>query len=1104
MRSTPLKETLTLVAIAGFAIVGLAIGWAWYNGLRPTAPTPSATPRQLFDSQVTAVLDRRCSNCHGVSVEAYQKLETDPNSRVLLRWPLDESGRISSEALRDVAYERCTTPRTHGSKKLVPIDPANATMASEILIAPLSETYAGTSLNHPPSFATPDDPDFAILHRWVEAEIGAAPASARALDPGAEQFFAEQVVPVLVRKTCFGSNCHGALAFNDLKLHPGVPLLEGRFTVDMHRTNRLAMLGRTSGQTRMVHLAGDIEQSRQLLKNIPISQGGILHKGGNEFFEKGDPDYEILVRWLALEAAEARRAANAPLGEQRGLVFVRRPRDNPQRYFEDDAFTPGADLFWHHQGAETNLTADLHPDGPADIRAPDVSYDARRIVFAMRRSLDEPLNIWELELETRKARQLTFSSDSRMHFQDPQYAPDPRDASGQRLDETVLLMVSNLSGEWAVSSPEGILGEAEGGDRWQILDTQLTEKPGSYDGRAIRIVRGTNRGQTRRIEHQADGRIRVDAPFDAACDSTTHYVIEVEPRISPSYDLYRMQLATAGMERQTYEQTLSRRSFGLGQIRRPNMRSSGEIMFTTLRTGWQSDRPFYNAAVFRAFHNGANYHTHYGNRSVVPILSDNRELPNGLEIRVGRNADSYWGGALLVSDHQFGVTIDPANPNDDLDHPYAAGMPDHSMHQFFRGWVSLDERVNMRGLSPGGAYRDPYYEPDGSLLVAYAPGPLDLADPEAAPDFDIIRLIPDPSFQVADSSTGGRLRREVVVGGTETSELWPRPVVVRAKERLKKKLKWATDLFGEPHPDGGFPGYARGTPAQLMMFDLVLLDAFFEQSVPVGEKHLRDAICPVCGEPQNRDDQVRYARVIGAKPLGANESGPPRRYIIAELPLEKDGSFHVAIPSEVAFDVQSLNAERMALRSPNRWLYALPGEKHTLSIPRTLFAQTCGGCHGTLSGEHTNTFGRPDAITSASRTLAVWDDVKHENRPPANYDVAEHRFSSAPFAVGFEEDIEPIVVRRCVGCHGGAKPAAGLGLDGDDAFEQLRRLVDHRQALAVKSYLIETLLGRELSAPRELARSQPHPENPPLDSEELRQLIRWIDLGAARERTSLE
>jgi hypothetical protein len=64
--------------------------------------------------------------------------------------------------------------------------------------------------------------------------------------------------------------------------------------------------------------------------------------------------------------------------------------------------------------------------------------------------------------------------------------------------------------------------------------------------------------------------------------------------------------------------------------------------------------------------------------------------------------------------------------------------------------------------------------------------------------------------------------------------------------------------------------------------------------------------------------------------------------------------------------------------------------------------------------------------------------------------------------------------------------------------------VDHRQALAVKSYLIETLLGRELSAPRELARSQPHPENPPLDSEELRQLIRWIDLGAARERTSLE
>jgi hypothetical protein len=426
------------------------------------------------------------------------------------------------------------------------------------------------------------------------------------------------------------------------------------------------------------------------------------------------------------------------------------------------------------------------------------------------------------------------------------------------------------------------------------------------------------------------------------------------------------------------------------------------------------------------------------------------------------------------------------------------------MHQFFRGWVSLDERANLRGLSPGGAYRDPYAAPDGSILVSYAPGPIDLADPAAAPDFDIVRLRPNPSLQSADGSTGGVLSREVIVADDRTSELWPRPVAVRAKERLKKKLKWATDWFGSPHTEHGLPGYARGTPSQLMVFDLILLDAFFEQSLPAGERHLRDAVCPVCGDVQPVDDRVRYARVIGAKPPVAGEGVIPQRFIIAEVPLEKDGSFHLAIPSEVPFDIQSLNADRMALSSPNRWLYTLPGEKHTLSIPRTLFAQTCSGCHGTLSGERTNTFGRPDGITSASKTLAVWDAEKHENRPPANYDVDRGRYHPEPFSVGFAEDIQPILLRRCVSCHDGGKAGAGLDLVGVTAYERLREFVDHRQALAVKSFLTEKLLGRELSAPEALAKKEPHPSGNSLQSEELHQLIRWIDLGAPRERVSLE
>ncbi|MAF64273.1 MAG: hypothetical protein CMJ84_01260 [Planctomycetes bacterium] len=1088
------------LAIIALTIAALVAGQFWHAEPVPGGPTPSLTPRELFDTQVSAVLDRHCSACHGIPTEAYGAHAAGPESALLLRWPVDPSGRISNAELREVAYQRCSAA---GATAPPMIDREGPALASPILIAPLSETYAGRSVVHPPSFPSPDDPDFVVLRRWVQAEIDAAPSSQKGQRTAAERFFGEEVVPVLTRKTCFGANCHGAAAFNDLRLHSGVPALEGRFTDAMHRRNRLSMLGEVTGQTRMVHVAGDVEQSRQLLKNIPIAQGGILHKGGNEFLERGDPDYDTLVRWLELEASEARQRTGAPLGEERGLVFVRRPRDTPQRYFEDDAFLAGGDLFWFHQGRELNLTAALHPDGPADIRAPDVSYDARRVVFSMRRAASEPFDVWELELDTGAARQLTFSSDPTVHFQDPQYVPDPQDASGEQLDRVALVMVSNRSGEWAMSSPEGILGEAEGGDRLRIVDEQLSEKPGTYDGHMIRVVRGTNRGQTRRVEHQTVGEVVVDQPFHEPCDSTTHYVIEVEPRVAASYDLYAMKMAASGQERETFERSLSRLTFGLGQIRRPSVRSSGEIMFTTLRTGWQSERPFYNGAIFRTFHNGANYHTHYGNRSVVPILSDDRELPNGLQVRVGRDADSYWGGALIISDHQFGPAIDPANPSDDLDHPFAGGLPENSLHQFFRGWIALDERVMTHGVSPGGAYRDPCPLPDGSLLVARAPGPVDLADAGAAPDFDIVRLVPDPAFQSADGLGAGTFWSEVVVGGEDSSELWPRPVVVRAKEGPMKKLKWATALFGEPETEPGRSGYPQGTPSQLLVFDLILLDAFFEQNLPAGVRHLREAICTVCGEPQERDEQVRFARVIGAKPLREGQSGPPGRYVIAEVPLEEDGSFNVVIPSEVSFDLQSLNADRMALSSPNRWLYTLPGEKHTLSIPRTLYAQTCNGCHGMLSGEKTTGFGRPDALTSASKTLAVWDAPAHRERPPANYDVGARRYLTDPYSVGFDEDIRPILERRCVRCHPGSKGDAGLDLEREGAFEALRRFVDHRQALAIKSSLVEILLGRELSAPEVPSDLELHPREARLEPEELRQIIRWIDLGARRERVMI-
>ncbi len=1060
----------------------------------PAEETTGDACIDFFSNNVIPILDRRCGNCHGYSADSYDAREKEPSLRTHLYWIVDQSGRVHKEH-RSLAYRNCTDERTDGDKRFRPIDHSNPPLASPLLREPLATSFSGN--HHPEIFTSLDDRDLKTFTRWIEMEINATPQNPIPLAEGAERFFAKHVVPILNRKTCFGGNCHGQMAFMDLKLDPGISALQDRFTNDIHRANRQAMLGKA---TRLVNLVGDVEQSKQLLKNIPVEQGGIVHKGGNAFFEKGDPDYEILKKWLELESKEMSQRVGVSLAnELQGIVFVRRPCATPERFFEDAEFLPGADLFLKRGEDEINLTAALHPDGPADIRAPSVSYDARHVAFAMRTKPDEPFNIWELQLHSKIARQLTFSTKPDVHFLEPLYAPDPDDSAGNDLSRVCLLMTSNRNEHWCESSPVGFLGEVDEPAPQVIIDHQLTQRPGTFDDRVVEVVRGTNVGEKRRIVRHDTGRLLVDRPFPKACDSTTHYVIVGSARMAPKYDAYRMRLAPAGKERETFDGTLSQMSFSVSQIRRPSMRSTGEIVFTALRMGWQDGRPLFNGTLFRTHVDGSNVHIHNGSRSSVPIFADNRELPNGLEIRIGRSADSWWGGMLMLSDHQFGPSIEADNPSDNLDHPYREARPVSSQHRFVPAWISLDPDSNFQGISQGGVYRDPYPLPDGSILVAYAKGPIDLADREAAPDFNIIRLAPDPSFQSPDGYRPGKFERQLVVGEAD-AELWPRPVIVRLKEPVKKQLKLQKDLFGPPTRVRGFAGYPRGTPAVLKVFDLPLLESFFEQIAPAGQHHLATGLCPSCGELTPELNQVAAVRLIGASPQLRGANGPPIRSILAEIPLAEDGSFYAELPSETSFDIQSLNAEGMALRFPHRWLYCHPGEKHTLSIPRTLFAQTCSGCHGGFTGSPADTLRRPDVITSASRTLAQWNAERQCMRLPANYSGGD---GPSINTVDFERDIRPILENKCVNCHSQANPAAKLNLSGDDAFEALRRFVEHRETLAIKSYLVEKLSGRELHAPRKLSGETPHPTKTPLSKEELQTFIRWIDLGASRQGVNL-
>jgi hypothetical protein len=122
---------------------------------------------------------------------------------------------------------------------------------------------------------------------------------------------------------------------------------------------------------------------------------------------------------------------------------------------------------------------------------------------------------------------------------------------------------------------------------------------------------------------------------------------------------------------------------------------------------------------------------------------------------------------------------------------------------------------------------------------------------------------------------------------------------------------------------------------------------------------------------------------------------------------------------------------------------------------------------------------------------------------------------STRIELDFQRDVQPILDRRCVSCHGQTAPAAGLNLSGTPtehfsrAYDALlapgtgsgggRAYVDDGDGRARTSFLIELLTGTELDAPRAVVGGA-HPAvgegAGPLTEDELLSVIRWIELGA--------
>jgi len=215
---------------------------------------------------------------------------------------------------------------------------------------------------------------------------------------------------------------------------------------------------------------------------------------------------------------------------------------------------------------------------------------------------------------------------------------------------------------------------------------------------------------------------------------------------------------------------------------------------------------------------------------------------------------------------------------------------------------------------------------------------------------------------------------------------------------------------------------------------------------------------------------------------------PPlaQRRILGEIDIEKDGSFNIEIPANTPIELQTLDADGMALRSCS-WIWSRNRE------PRG-----CIGCHE--DGELTPENVLIDALKRPSVKLTLGAGQRR--------------------TVDFRRDIMPIIAARCVKCHGrnGSVPyltddfSAVVGADGKAYFNRSYESLLATGSLpgygkyvhpgrARTSPLIWHIFGRNTSRPwDETFGRKELPEMPPnrhegLTDDEKRTFAEWIDMG---------
>ncbi|MEX2188362.1 MAG: SUMF1/EgtB/PvdO family nonheme iron enzyme [Pirellulales bacterium] len=128
--------------------------------------------------------------------------------------------------------------------------------------------------------------------------------------------------------------------------------------------------------------------------------------------------------------------------------------------------------------------------------------------------------------------------------------------------------------------------------------------------------------------------------------------------------------------------------------------------------------------------------------------------------------------------------------------------------------------------------------------------------------------------------------------------------------------------------------------------------------------------------------------------LGADGPWDVKR-ILGTVPVADDGSAHFVMPANTSVTLQPLDERGQSLQLMRSWMVGMPGEK-----------VSCIGCHT-----------RPNEAPRARLAAAI-------QRPPSQ--ITE--WNGPPRGFGYVREVQPVLDRYCVSCHGGATPASGNAL----------------------------------------------------------------------------